>query len=87
MVLSSCMDSIYELPSKLFVSYKLIGRGFDCESERSKRPFAEKRENSQVKSFRLKAQIRHAIFFDGPGIPHICHESHENSHVNFFWPV
>ena len=28
----------------------------------------EKRENSQEKSFRLKAQIRHAIFFDGPGI-------------------
>ena len=21
------------------------------------------------------------------GIPHICHESHENSRVNFFWPV
>ena len=20
-------------------------------------------------------------------IPHICHESHENSRVNFFWPV
>ena len=23
----------------------------------------------------------------GGGIPHICHESHENYRVNFFWPL
>ena len=39
----------------------------------------QERENENIKK-ELKTQL---VSF----IPHICHESHENSRVNFFWPV
>ena len=54
MVLASCMDSIYVLLSRLSVSYKMIWSGFDCESERWKRPFAEKTLKKKVLDWRRK---------------------------------
>ena len=41
---------------------------------------------SGLNMLRLKKDINRYLN-SWSAIPHICHESHENSRVNFFWPV